>query len=669
MEDQIRYFLGDTAAGLVPGVRAAQLEYAACVADVLQNGGIAMLEAGTGTGKSLGYLTPGALSGKRIVVSTAKKPLQSQLFLKDLPHATRVVRPVPFAMLKGRSNYFCRLRYEEFLGEGGDAEFDPALVKRFERWAGTDPVGDLSLFGEELPFEPAIRVNACAGFECPNASGCGFLQNKRRAGDARLVVVNHALLAYDLMYGGGKLLGPYDALVIDEAHLAPGMFRDAFSTTLSDYHVRQLEQALAHDQRFVMPPDFKQVYRAAFQALHGYDVGPLPRDKRVRDAFAALYKQFQLLGQQFASFSVQPQVVDGVVDELEDADLVTVDALTARRKTRLGLAAALVDEGKRAIERVLELPTASDQEFIAFTRKSGHGALEVVVAPVEVGPLVAPALLGTKRVVITSATLATEGSFNFMLREFGLHAGQVRIRKQFASPFVNSRSVLYVSPTAPEKTYGGHPGVYYDAIARETRALLDASKGGAFILCASREDMDALYERLPDYRVAKQTGSVARHVAWFKEDPTSVLLGMKSLWEGVDVPGLGLRLVVIPRIPFPNGKEPLHAARKARIERRLLEEGVPEKSVGFKAFREYDVQLAIMDMIQGAGRLVRAESDQGVVAVLDPRLYESKKGYSAAIRSSIPKKYTYDTAGVLRFLVSLSTHALAPPRRLAANGT
>lgn len=275
---------------------------------------------------------------------------------------------------------------------------------------------------------------------------------------------------------------------------------------------------------------------------------------------------------------------------------------------------------------------------------------ELVVTPIEVGPLVAPALRKIGKVVITSATIATgtnvETAFDYTMRQFGLGPSSVAARDIVASPFdYPNCSTLYIDEKAPVRPgpSDDKSGVeaWYDYIAKESHDFLCASKGGAFILCCSRDDLNGIADALrdlvtDDYRIGIQDRSDDASVSWFKENPRSVLLGLKSLWEGVDVPGMGLRMVIIPRLPFPNYGDILLKTRKDRYSRALMRQGVEEKKVGYRAFSAFDVNICAEDLAQGFGRLIRHESDMGLAVCLDPRL--ATKPYAGILQATIPIK-------------------------------
>jgi ATP-dependent DNA helicase DinG len=305
---------------------------------------------------------------------------------------------------------------------------------------------------------------------------------------------------------------------------------------------------------------------------------------------------------------------------------------------------------------------ASRTPYVSFTEKKGE-TTELQVTPVEVGPLVAPALLHIGKVILTSATLAPTMNFGWLAREYGLAESQHKIKESLPSPFAYEKlSALYLSPTAPLSDYG-NKDAYHTKISEEIHELLAASRGGAFVLCSSKEDMHGIYDNLLRkaggwYRMARQIGNVDNALGWFREDPTSVLIGVKSLWEGVDMPGLHLRLIIIPRLPFPNRSDVVLAARKERHIERLVQNGKTQKEADMQSWVDFDLQEALMELRQAGGRLIRTETDKGIVAILDPRATGSTKNYSAKVSACFPHPPTTNKKLVLEFLGRLAGLAI-----------
>lgn len=670
-------WLNNTQAGIARSVRPGQVTMARLVEEVLTSeaGGIAFLEAGTGTGKSFAYAVPAILSGKRVVISTAKKALQNQLVEKDLPFLAGKIKPTTFALLKGKNNYACMLRFRELVETDAYKHLPQYERHAVEEWMEQSEVNDLSELIPSFTLESHVRVAECVRKSCPHAEhACGYVAARDKALAAQIVVVNHALLAYDLSVGGGKILGKYDALVIDEAHQAPKYFREAFSLKLHHKHPEAIRR-LFDGTEFEPHEILDGIYNAIFTTV------PAKSDKL--DLTPALAQVFEDLHGELDRVYGK-LAAKGLLDEDDPVDTTGGVAAAARAKLKAG--ATLIDKARKLAKIVLgkhivrdeegEVIAGDETEYLCYVEKRGRGEVpEIVVTPIEVGPLIAPALIGAKRVVVTSATLATANGMDYMAREYGLGPSQISVKTVLPSPFdYKSRSTAYVSGTAPDPS--GRGDDYYAAMSGEVHELLVASRGGAFVLCASYDDMNQLADGCRDllrqgpkgaaspYIIATQAGSPEATLDWFRKTPRGALFAVKTFWEGVDLPGLGLRLVVIPRLPFPNAGDVVLRARKALVVDRLTDQGYEQRRAEVQTWDAFDFQEAIMDLKQGAGRLIRAETDMGVVALLDKRAYGSTKGYSGKVRNALPMPTTYDKPKVLQFLAMLAdkvTPEVAPP--------
>lgn len=675
-------WLSSTAHGVARSVRQGQVSMARLVEEVLtkEEGGIAFLEAGTGTGKSFAYLIPAMLSGKRVIISTAKKTLQNQLVEKDLPFLCSKIKDVPYALLKGKNNYACTLRAKEL--QETDAYKHLPLFERqgFEEWLESSTYNDLSELLPPFVLESHVRVAECIRKSCPHAEhACGYVDARDKAMSADIVIVNHALLAYDLSVGGGKILGKYGALIIDEAHQAPKYFREAFSLKLHHKHPEAIRR-LFDGTEFEPHEILDKIYEAIFSSVPANNE-PLSLSGNLRQMFTDLHGELDRVHRKLKA--------KGLLDEEDPSEPDMTGGVAASARAKLKAGATLIDKSRKLAAIVLGAHVVRDEEgdiiggdetdYLCYVEKRGRGEVpEIVVTPVEVGPLIAPALLGVGRVVVTSATLATANGMQYMAREYGLGENQITIKQVLPSPFnYKARATAYISPTSPDPSRRGDD--YYSAMSAEIHELLVESKGGAFVLCASYDDMNHLADGCRDllrkgpkgagspYVVATQVGSPESLLDWFRKTHRGVLFAVKTFWEGVDLPGLGLRLVVIPRLPFPNAGDVVLRARKGLVVDYLLEQGYEQKRAEVQTWDAFDFQEAIMDLKQGAGRLIRAEDDMGVVAVLDKRAYGNTKGYSGKVRNALPMPSTYDKEKVVQFLRLLAgkVGADVPPQPLA----
>jgi Rad3-related DNA helicase len=403
----LRDWLSNPALGLVRSVRPSQINMAEAVADVIEKGGIAFEEAGTGTGKSFAYGLPAVLSDKRVVISTGKKALQEQLVAKDLPHLVKMVRGAAYALLKGKGNYVCELRYEEFR----DSAFFSSVaqsseMEAFQEWyaRNQDDGGTGDLSGWTPPWVHNLRVTECVKKHCPHADTCGYVRSRERAKAARILVVNHALLAHDLALGGGKILGEYDVLVIDEGHQAPKFFRDAFSLYLNPRQPEVIARTLK-DSDFEVGEDFARVYASIFSALPNR-AQEFHLDATLQALFGELYAKVSRVHEAMAK--------RGLLDEEEEASGGPSESARIRAKLRAG--GMMLGKVRSLCEIVLALPRgdvpgdaedatprAPASEWVKFTERRNRDEIQLVVTPLEVGPLVAPSLLRLGSVVITSA--------------------------------------------------------------------------------------------------------------------------------------------------------------------------------------------------------------------------------------------------------------------------
>lgn len=660
-------YLSSTSHGIARSVRNAQVSMAGIVESVFRGeGGIVMLEAPTGTGKSIAYSLPAYLSGLRVVISTAKKTLQKQLIGKDLPHIAEKLGPtlsvIPSsALLKGKGNYGCELRKNELEENEHYQRWAAYERELFLEWFAASLTGDLADVPRPVPYqiEAALRVTECVRSSCPHAeNNCGYVWAKDRAMNAKILVVNHALLAADLAMGGGKLFGPYDALVIDEAHQAPKFFRDAYSLRL---HHKQPEamRRLLDGSEYELPEVVDRIFGEIFQRIPQTSQ-TLPMSDAVRPYFEDLY---EVIGR-----ARQKMEGKGLLDD--EPSFESGDFDVARAKSKLKAGATMVDKVKRLAQIALGRHVERDEEgqilsggevdYLVFVDTKGRGSVpEVVVTPLEIGPLIAPPLLGLKKVVITSATLSTNNDFSYMSREFGFHPKQLKDAVILPATFnYKAISCAYVSATSPDPSDRGD--AYYDQQAAEIHELLTASKGGALVLCTSYDDMNKFHStirsnHLPlSYNMGLQNGPPEPLIEWFLKTPNPVLFGVKTFWEGVDLPGLVCRLIVIPRLPFPNYGDVLLKARKQQVADRLIEAGYEPNRASMQTWADFDLNEAIFDLKQGAGRLIRTETDMGVVAVLDKRAYSNTKGYSHKVRSALPMPTTSDKGKALAFLSGLA---------------
>ncbi|HXQ43223.1 MAG TPA: ATP-dependent DNA helicase [Acidimicrobiales bacterium] len=668
--------------------RPGQRNMAEAVATAIDDGRHLVVQAGTGTGKSLAYLLPAVRSGRRVVVATATKALQDQLATKELPFLAAHLGarpPFSFAVLKGRSNYLCRQRAAEVAGEGDDGpastnaalfagpdsgtpepmtedggEVTGALVVEMQpgelgrlgtqirdllAWATTSATGDRA----ELDFEPhprawaAVSVSAreCPGaYRCPSGATCFAEWARTRASTADVVVVNTHLYATHVA-SGGAVLPEHDVLVLDEAHAVEDIMTAGLGIELTAGRLR----AVATTARTVLAVDEAPLADAVADAADRLDraLRPLagrrllPGDAADGADSAELGRVLDLARGRVLTLSGAAQrqkVEQASFDEVAPSAADGPD--TTARRTRLLLAAGhLVDD--------LTALGAPDVDHVAWVEASGSGGRFVTLrrAPIEIGPLLAEALWPTVTAVLTSATVPP-----LVEDRLGLPRGTTR-RLDVGSPFpYREAALLYCAAHLPDRRRPEASGALHD----ELGALITAAGGRALALFTSWRAMEAAVEALrptlPFRVMAQNELPKAKLLEAFASEESSCLFATMSFWQGVDVPGATLSLVAIDRLPFPRPDDPLLEARRERA--------------GDAAFRLVDLPRATTLLAQGAGRLIRSSTDTGVVAVLDRRL--ATAGYRRTMIEALPPmRFTTKRPEAIAFLRSIADASIADP--------
>ncbi len=602
---------GGSLAATLPGFepRPEQAALAEAVELALATGEHLVAEAGTGTGKSLAYLLPALESGQLVVVATATKALQEQLLAKDVPAAARALgREVDVAVLKGRQNYLCRKQLESFgpmlLRDPRDEEAWEAL----QPWIAETETGDRA----ELPFEPsealwaelAVGADRCAGRRCPLLSSCFAEAARARAGEAELVIANHALYFADVAAGGG-VLPEHDAVVFDEAH----RLEETAATWLGGRVSRAGLRRLATD-----------VERACREAAEAF---PARAADRVEQAGERLLR------------AVAPPSGRRRLREIPvEIALVLVDALAALAAQIDGRAEGLDQLARRALTTAAQVEACLEPGELERVVWSEPDAL--AWAPVEVSGALRDKLWEDgPTAILVSATLTTGEDATFVRRRLGLDRARELV---VGSPFdFREQALLYVPRTMPDPRSDG----FTERVAEEVVALLALSQGRALVLTSSYRALGVLRERVVGrvpYEVLVQGDAPReRQLERFRREVDSVLMATSTFWQGVDIPGESLSLLVIDKLPFSAPGDPLHEARCERVE-----------AAGGDWFRDYALPTAMLQLRQGFGRLIRSHEDQGVVAILDPRL--RTKPYGRAFLAALPRApMVEDRAAVASF--------------------
>ncbi|MCL7713380.1 ATP-dependent DNA helicase [Stenotrophomonas mori] len=636
--------------------RTAQLRLAEAIADAFQQRDVLLAEAGTGTGKTFAYLVPALLSGLKTIVSTGTRALQDQLYHRDLPRV-RAALGVGHrsALLKGRANYLCRYRLDQARGEPRLAS--PEQAAQFQRivaWAGRTRHGDIAELdglADDSPLLPLVTstVDNCLGSDCPFWSDCCVVQARQRAQDADLVVVNHHLLLADLALkqeGFGEILPGAQAFVIDEAHQLPELAANFFGEGLGMRPWQELARDCLAECRGVAgaQPVLLQPVATLELAL-----------RQLRAAMEALPPR----GTQWRALAV-PAVADGF-DALAAALAQLRDALALVRSASPGLEAchARAVEGAGRLARWLgedvplpdfdaepETAAVADGNDVLWYELTPRG-FRCQRTPLDVsGPLRDHRQRSQAAWVFTSATLTVDGGFDHLAARLGLDDPHTLVQP---SPFDwPVQALCYLPPRLPDPGARG----FGAALIAALRPVLEASQGRAFLLFAShralREAADALRGG-PWPLFVQGEAPRASLLQRFRASGNGVLLGSASFREGVDVAGDALSVVVIDKLPFAAPDEPVYEARLDAIRRE-----------GGNPFRDEQLPQAVIALKQGVGRLIRSETDRGVLVLCDPRLLT--RGYGRVFLDSLPPfRRTRELADVQAFFARQWASPTEPP--------
>ena len=628
---------GGSIAQAFPGYepRQDQVVMAGLVADLLEpeagleggaRGRTVVIEAETGIGKTLAYLLPALLSGRRVVVSTATLNLQDQIVDKDLPLAMRIIgREVPTICLKGRQNYLCLYRWYQYRSNPQLSLVAEPWVALIDEWLRTTRSGDraeLAWLGESSAIWPKIcgSSSRCLGSECPEGSECFLTRLRREAGRCRLLVVNHHLFFSDLALkkeGYGEVLPRYEAVIFDEAHHVENVATAFFGKSFSHYQVLDLLGDTELQARADLPGEVASELLAEAGGLR-------QRAESFVQQFPSSLGRFPLLQVLTeGTLSAWQEVVELYAHGLERL-AKTLAEMEGRGE---GWAHLAQRAGHLATTlREIALPAEDDPGDSIHWYERRERSVTLSVTPLHIAEELRSTLYGSvDGCLFTSATLSSGGSFAYIRERLGLDEGCPC--HHFPSPFdYPRRTLLYVpendfpEPNAPD---------YPSAVAERILHLLTLSRGRALVLCTSYRGMDGLAAYLereldPAYTVLVQ-GRAARSalLGAFRNETHSVLLATASFWEGVDVVGEALSCVIIDKLPFEVPSDPVI---QARIKRMQEEGGNP--------FFHFQVPRAILALRQGVGRLMRSSQDRGVIAIMDVRLFT--KRYGKAFRQSLP---------------------------------
>jgi ATP-dependent DNA helicase DinG len=598
-----------TLAGYEP--RREQVQMAQLIERGILEGAHTIVEAGTGVGKSLAYLVPAIRSGKKVVLSTGTIALQEQLVHKDIPLVQAALDiPVRVTLLKGRGHYLCRLKLERMRA---DRLLAPSReLQRIWEWAQRTQSGDRAELGFVPPPNQWEQLDAdadeCVGEFCSHFRDCFFFRKRDEAKYADVVVVNHALFFLDLAAGGG-LLPAYDIAVLDEAHQCERWATDSLTGVLSGATIGRMLRKLRRS--YELPGSFDSEFDESIRRLES-SLARIPGDRYPLAANEDGWPALEALRQ--ALYRLENWLFANSLGALKKP---AENEAEAERRRDLALRAVVAHAA--VIDRV---EAGSPDAIVWVERGDAQGRYSVNCAPHEVADFLRATLFArTQSVILTSATLSTNGSFAFVRRTLGVDEAQ---ELTVPSPFDYARQArLFIAPADVNPKSS--------AFARRAAPLveecLDRSGGRAFVLFTSyarlREIYALLRERL-SFPVRLQ-GELPRAdlLDWFRRTPGAVLFATATFWEGIDVVGDALSCVIIDRLPFPSPSDPLVMARVRALEAR-----------GLDGFEHYMVPAATVRLKQGFGRLIRSSSDRGLVAVLDGRAASTR--YGATILSALP---------------------------------
>jgi len=612
---------------------------ALAVAEAIRDNAILVAEAGTGTGKTFAYLVPALLAGGKVIISTGTKNLQDQLFQKDLPTVRDALKaPVTVALLKGRANYVCHFHLARTQSDGRFAtREDTRHLAKIAQYAKVTQSGDRSGLADVPENAPVwLQVTStrdnCLGQDCPQHKECFVLKARKEAMEADVVVVNHHLFFADVMLrdeGVAELLPAVNTVIFDEAHQLPETASLFFGESISTSQLTDL----ARDARLEAAASAKD-----FSAL---PTATDALDKAARD-FRLVFKQAE--GRMPADATENLTGFSGALRTITEKLTQLNGLLESQAQRSEGL--------EKCWQRGLELAAKIKAWRGEEPQENGmvrwleifHHSVQLNTTPLSIAEIFSKQIGGHPRAwIFTSATLAVKQDFSHYQAEMGLLAARTAC---WDSPFnYQEQALLYVPQDMPEPNSPG----YTEAVVQAALPLIEASRGRAFLLFTSLRAMQRAHEILTaefdrkgwKYPLMLQgEGSRNELLSRFREHGNAVLLGSQSFWEGVDVRGEALSLVIIDKLPFAHPDDPVLAARIAELNKQ-----------GRNAFMEYQLPRTIINLKQGAGRLIRDETDRGVLMICDPRLIS--KHYGRRIWQSLPAfRRTREQAVAVQFFAA-----------------
>ena len=614
---------GGTLSRSLPGYqeRSAQIEMAQLIEEAIQEEKHALLEASTGTGKSLSYLIPVIRSEKKAIISTANKALQEQLYYKDVPFCQQHIQNFDAVLLKGKNNYLCLQRFETEKHEGVQVYVQDEIYDQIEGFVDNPSWGgDFETLPFSVPYEIRGRINVdeneCARRQCPMFHECYYYQLREKAQKAQVIITNHDTLLLSTL-AGSRLLPSHQITVIDEAHALEGTATKQFTVQIRASQIHALLR-LKRLQNYTAERTREQVrdqVDSLFELLESF----FPHKEKEKLALTSTIKAGIDLARSIERLSNQliankPQHLEAAEDELYKRTISRTDNLA---------------------QHIYAVFSIEDDRFVYYLEQKNN-QISACMSPLDVSVMLRDTLFTNSTVIATSATLSTPGPDGPDFQFFQLQTGMDDPRlKPHILPLVfdyKKQAMLYVPNDLPEPAFGKTAAAehYEEAVALRMQQLVQASRGRAFLLFSSRYMLKSVASHIASSLESEgftifQQGDMptTELLKQFRTSPKAILLGLKTFWEGVDVQGEALSLVAIDRLPFPPMDDVTVKAKLDHLE-----------SSGLKPFMAYTIPTITIALKQAVGRLIRSHEDEGVMAILDVRLHT--KWYGAPILACMP---------------------------------
>ena len=607
--------------------RPVQQEMAAAVSKVISSGGQLVVEAGTGTGKTLAYLVPSILSGEKVVISTGTRNLQEQVFFKDVPFL-RETLGIDFSavMLKGRSNYLCSLRLDRFLQTPmfrNDRDADSwNSVYEWSKKTATGDRAELTDLPDDNSIWPQIcsTPDFCGARRCPRATDCFISRLRKEAESAQILVVNHHLFFADLAIRGkgvSAVLPPYEVVIFDEAHLVEEIASYYFGFSVSNYRLEELVRDSVREADTLNIKDS----RAFIRDLDNMEA-------RIRNFFHP-YKQTD----SDRRFSLSDRKPDEAAATMLLSSLAALEEKIGSVKELSDTGRALAHRFKDVHDELSRIVAADEEDYIFWGEGRGKGVF-LYASSIDVAPLLKKHLYGGRSVVFTSATIASASDFSYFRSRVGVDEEAEAL--ELLSPFDFKKQVTIFLPRLPAPD----DPAFLDSLAQLAIKLIELVNGRTLFLFTSFKNMYEIRRRMEGaikYPVLMQ-GEAQKHklLEEFTKKVDSVLLATSSFWQGVDVRGEALSCVIIDRLPFASPADPIMAARIKRIRKN-----------GGNPFNDYQVPEAVLALKQGLGRLIRHRNDRGIMMIADRRI--TAKSYGKKFLSSLPPAPVVDSISRIKW--------------------